>query len=50
VAGAIMQHVALASPLVIGGALKIGYDLLLYRSFRHLRPPEEEAPAAQDRS
>jgi predicted MFS family arabinose efflux permease len=50
VAGAIMQHVALAGPLVIGGALKIGYDLLLYRSFRHLRPPEEEAPAAQDRS
>jgi hypothetical protein len=45
-----MQHVALAGPLVIGGALKIGYDLLLYRSFRHLRPPEEEAPAAQDRS
>jgi MFS family permease len=50
VAGAIMQHVALAGPLVIGGALKIGYDLLLYRSFRHLRPPEEEVPAAQDRS
>jgi hypothetical protein len=37
-----MQHVAPASPLVIGGLLKIGYDLLLYREFRHLRPPEEE--------
>ena len=42
-AGVIMQHVALAAPLVIGGTLKIGYDLLLYRAFRHLRPPEELA-------
>jgi len=42
-AGATMQHVALAGPLVIGGALKITYDLLLFRAFRHLRPPEEEA-------
>jgi predicted MFS family arabinose efflux permease len=39
--GTMMQHVALASPLFIGGSLKIFYDLLLYRSFRHLRPPEE---------
>jgi MFS family permease len=30
-----------AAPLVIGGLLKIVYDLALYRSFRHLRPPEE---------
>jgi MFS family permease len=43
VAGVIMQHVALAGPLVIGGSLKIGYDLLLYRAFRHVRPPEENA-------
>ncbi len=41
-AGVVMQHVALAGPLVIGGVLKIGYDLLLYRAFRHVRPPEEE--------
>jgi MFS family permease len=41
VAGAVMQHVALAGPLIIGGALKIGYDLILFASFRHLRPPEE---------
>jgi predicted MFS family arabinose efflux permease len=39
--GSVMQHVALAGPLLIGGALKIVYDLLLYRSFRHVRPPEE---------
>jgi hypothetical protein len=42
VAGIVMQNVALAGPLIIGGALKIGYDLLLYRAFRHIRPPEEE--------
>jgi MFS family permease len=28
-------------PLVICGALKIGYDLALLYSFRHIRPPEE---------
>jgi MFS family permease len=44
-AGVVMQHIALAGPLVIGGALKIGYDLLLYRAFRHVRPPEEETAA-----
>jgi hypothetical protein len=37
-----MQHVALAGPLIIGGGLKIAYDVLLYRAFRHVRPPEEE--------
>jgi predicted MFS family arabinose efflux permease len=47
VAGAVMQHVALAGPLLIGGAMKIAYDLLLYRAFRHLRPPEEAVAAPQ---
>jgi MFS family permease len=42
VGGFAMQHLALAAPLLIGGTLKILYDLALYRSFRHLRPPEEE--------
>jgi predicted MFS family arabinose efflux permease len=42
VAGVVMQHVALAGPLLIGGVLKIGYDLLLYRAFRQIRPPEEK--------
>jgi MFS family permease len=42
VGGLAMQHLALAAPLLIGGALKIVYDLALYRSFRHLRPPEEQ--------
>jgi predicted MFS family arabinose efflux permease len=43
VAGLVMQHVALAGPLIIGGGLKMAYDLLLYRAFRHVRPPEEDA-------
>ena len=46
VAGLVMQHVVLAAPLFIGGGMKIAYDLVLYRSFRHLRPPEEH-PTSQ---
>ncbi len=41
-AGAAMQGVALWAPLAAGAALKIGYDLLLYRAFRRIKPPEEE--------
>jgi predicted MFS family arabinose efflux permease len=44
--GTVMQHVALAAPLFIGGTLKIIYDIALYRSFRHLHPPEEQERAA----
>lgn len=40
-AGAFMQRLALASPLWIGGGVKIVYDLLLYRSFSKRKPPEE---------
>ena len=44
IAGFVMQHLVLAGPLLIGGTLKIVYDLLLYASFRRIRPPEERAP------
>ncbi len=45
--GLVMQRLAFSAPLVIGGTLKIAYDLLLYRNFRHLKPPEEQlAPAS----
>jgi MFS family permease len=30
-----------AAPFVIGAAMKITYDILLYAAFRRLRPPEE---------
>jgi predicted MFS family arabinose efflux permease len=42
IAGVAMQQVTPAAPLLIGGALKIGYDLLLYSGFRRIRPPEEK--------
>jgi MFS family permease len=41
VAGFLMQNVAFSAPLVLGGGAKISYDLLLYRAFRNLKPPEE---------
>lgn len=41
VAGSLMRSVSLAAPLLVGPGLKILYDLLLYRAFRHIKPPEE---------
>jgi MFS family permease len=41
VAGVGMEHVDLAAPVVAGACLKLAYDLLLWRAFRKLRPPEE---------
>ena len=43
IAGLLMQHFAFSSPLVFGSSLKILYDILLYRGFRKIRPPEEQA-------
>lgn len=40
-AGVFMQKVAFSAPLFLGGGLKIVYDILLWRGFRHLKPPEE---------
>ncbi len=40
-AGFLMQGVALAVPLFIGAGMKIGYDLLLWRSFHDLKSPED---------
>ena len=39
--GVLMQSLTFSAPLIVGGALKIGYDVLLYRKFRHIKPPEE---------
>lgn len=36
-------------PFFIAGSLKIAYDLLLFRAFRAVTPPEEIASAAQPR-
>ena len=40
-AGVMMENVSLMLPLLIGAGMKIAYDLLLWRAFRHVRPPEE---------
>jgi predicted MFS family arabinose efflux permease len=43
-AGLLFSHPALIDiPFYIAGALKITYDVLLYRAFRSLEPPEERA-------
>ena len=40
-AGAAMQAGALWLPIAAGAAIKIVYDLLLWRAFRQIKPPEE---------
>lgn len=47
IAGELMQHLAFSAPLLFGGTIKIVYDLLLYRSFIHLKPPEEREHETQ---
>jgi MFS family permease len=41
IAGLLMTGTSLAAPLVVGAMLKITYDIVLWRAFRNLRPPEE---------
>jgi MFS family permease len=42
IAGAIIQSLsALSAPFIIGGALKIAYDVALYLNFRKIKPQEE---------
>jgi predicted MFS family arabinose efflux permease len=41
VSGMLMQVVTFSAPLFAGGGIKIAYDVLLYRKFRHIKPPEE---------
>jgi MFS family permease len=40
-AGVIISSLALSSPFVIGGILKIAYDIGIFLSFRRIKPPEE---------
>lgn len=40
--GLLLGASLLSAPFFLAGSLKITYDLLLYRSFRTLRPPEEQ--------
>ena len=45
-AGWMLQHSDFGWPLIIGGCLKIAYDLTLLVMFRDVRPPEEMAATA----
>jgi MFS family permease len=48
IAGYLLTVSSFAWPLLIGGLLKVGYDLALLAMFRHIRPPEERGrPEAQ---
>ena len=42
ITGVIIQSLWLSAPFVIGGVLKIAYDLGVYFNFRKIKPPEEE--------
>jgi len=48
-AGWLMSVSAFAWPLLIGGALKIVYDLLLLAMFRRIKPPEEAGRSGGER-
>ncbi|MGH8745481.1 MAG: MFS transporter, partial [Burkholderiales bacterium] len=43
IAGSAMQAGALWAPLVAGALIKIAYDLLMWRAFRRIKAPEEQA-------
>jgi predicted MFS family arabinose efflux permease len=45
-AGVLMERVALGSPFVVAGVLKIAYDILLYATFRKVPLPNEGAAAS----
>jgi len=44
-AGLLMQGTSMGAPLVIASAMKLSYDVLLWRAFRNVKPPEERAAA-----
>ncbi len=48
-AGYAMEALSLDLPMLLGGGLKIVYDLLLLAAFRHVKPPEERERGAADR-
>jgi MFS family permease len=45
-AGWLLSLSTFGLPLVVGGAVKSGYDLILWRRFRDLKPEEERVAAA----
>ena len=46
ISGYLLSLSTFGAPLLIGGILKIAYDLALLIMFRHIQPPEEAALGA----
>jgi len=46
-AGVMLDYSVFGWPLICAGSIKILYDVLLLRQFRHVRPSDEEAPQAR---
>lgn len=46
IAGALMSGASLAVPLCVGAGMKLLYDLLLWRAFNRIRPPEESSKSS----
>ena len=42
-AGLFMRGASIAAPLYVGAGMKVAYDLILFASFRSLKPPEERS-------
>jgi predicted MFS family arabinose efflux permease len=42
-AGLLISNGSIAIPLIVGATMKVIYDIVLWRSFRHAKPPEEES-------
>jgi predicted MFS family arabinose efflux permease len=42
ITGVIINSLTLSAPFVIGGLLKIAYDIAIYINFRKIKPHEEE--------
>ena len=50
ITGWVMQALTLSTPFLLGGGLKIVYDVLLYRTFKDVRPGEAARRVAQRRA
>ena len=48
--GIIINTFTLSTPFIIGGLLKIAYDIALYVNFRKIKPPEEELKEDKEKS
>jgi len=46
IAGYVMQFVGLSLPFLLAGAIKAVYDVLLWATFKDVKPPEERADAS----